>query len=210
MQTDYIIVGGGSAGCVLANRLSENPNVHVTLVEAGGEDWNPLIHIPAGYIKTMVDPKVNWMFDTAPDARTADRKIAMPRGKVLGGSSAINAMLYVRGQAEDYDAWAARGNAGWSYLDVLPYFKKSENCQIASLQEPGDMQFVYNHSQLHDRTGFLDWPDPKERRHLMRLWLSMEGDRPLPDCYKERYGSIEVGNRGGIITKETKLHAPLD
>jgi len=76
--------------------------------------------------------------------------------------------------------------------------------------EPGDMQFVYNHSQLHDRTGFLDWPDPKERRHLMRLWLSMEGDRPLPDCYKERYGSIEVGNRGGIITKETKLHAPLD
>ncbi|MDA9566602.1 GMC family oxidoreductase N-terminal domain-containing protein [Planktomarina temperata] len=141
MQTDYIIVGGGSAGCVLANRLSENPNVHVTLVEAGGEDWNPLIHIPAGYIKTMVNPKVNWMFDTAPDARTADRKIAMPRGKVLGGSSAINAMLYVRGQAEDYDAWAARGNAGWSYLEVLPYFKKSENCQIASLQEPKDMQF---------------------------------------------------------------------
>ena len=118
MQTDYIIVGGVSAGCVLANRLSENPNVQVTLVEAGGEDWNPLIHIPAGYIKTMVNPKVNWMFDTAPDARTADRKIAMPRGKVLGGSSAINAMLYVRGQAEDYDAWAARGNAGWSYLDV--------------------------------------------------------------------------------------------
>ena len=141
MQTDYIIVGGGSAGCVLANRLSENPNVHVTLIEAGGEDWNPLIHIPAGYIKTMVNPKVNWMFDTAPDARTADRKIAMPRGKVLGGSSAINAMLYVRGQAEDYDAWAARGNAGWSYLDVLPYFKKSENCQIASFQEPKDMQF---------------------------------------------------------------------
>jgi hypothetical protein len=76
--------------------------------------------------------------------------------------------------------------------------------------EPGDMQFVYNHSQLHDRTGFLDWPDPAERRHLMRLWLSMEGDRPLPDCYKERYGSIEVGNRGGIITKETKLQVPLD
>ena len=141
MQTDYIIVGGGSAGCVLANRLSENPNVHVTLIEAGGEDWNPLIHIPAGYIKTMVNPKVNWMFDTAPDARTADRKIAMPRGKVLGGSSAINTKLVVSSQSEDYDAWAARGNAGWSYLDVLPYFKKSENCQIASLQEPGDMQF---------------------------------------------------------------------
>ncbi|WP_209279366.1 TauD/TfdA family dioxygenase [Parasedimentitalea huanghaiensis] len=76
--------------------------------------------------------------------------------------------------------------------------------------EPGDMQFVYNHSQLHDRTGFLDWPDPSKRRHLMRLWLSIDGDRPLPDCFKERYGSIEIGNRGGIITKETKLHAPLD
>lgn len=76
--------------------------------------------------------------------------------------------------------------------------------------EPGDMQFVYNHSQLHDRTGFLDWPDPAKRRHLMRLWLSIDGDRPLPECFKERYGSIEIGNRGGIITKETKLHAPLD
>jgi len=76
--------------------------------------------------------------------------------------------------------------------------------------EPGDMQFVYNHSQLHDRTGFLDWPDPTKRRHLMRLWLSLDGDRPLPECFKQRYGSIEIGNRGGIITKETKLHAPLD
>ena len=76
--------------------------------------------------------------------------------------------------------------------------------------QPGDMQFVYNHSQLHDRTGFLDWPDPSQRRHLMRLWLSIEGDRHLPECFKERYGSIEVGNRGGIITKHTKLHAPID
>lgn len=75
---------------------------------------------------------------------------------------------------------------------------------------PGDMQFVYNHSQLHDRTGFLDWPDPTQRRHLLRLWLSIDGDRPLPECFKERYGSIEVGNRGGIITQETNLHAPID
>tara|TARA_B100000780_G_scaffold23380_1_gene14929 strand:- start:173 stop:1240 length:1068 start_codon:yes stop_codon:yes gene_type:complete len=76
--------------------------------------------------------------------------------------------------------------------------------------QPGDLQFVYNHSQLHDRTGFLDWPDPRQRRHLMRLWLSLEGDRPLPGSFKERYGTIEVGNRGGIITKHTKLHAPID
>ena len=76
--------------------------------------------------------------------------------------------------------------------------------------QPGDMQFVYNHAQLHDRTGFTDWPDPKDRRHLFRLWLSIEGDRPLPECFTQRYGSIEVGNRGGIITSETRLHAPLD
>lgn len=76
--------------------------------------------------------------------------------------------------------------------------------------QPGDMQFVYNHSQLHDRTGFVDWPEPGKRRHLLRLWLSMAGDRPLPECFKQRYGSIEIGNRGGIVTKETRLHAPLD
>ncbi|MFT5896492.1 MAG: hypothetical protein ACI8VW_003375, partial [bacterium] len=76
--------------------------------------------------------------------------------------------------------------------------------------EPGDMQFVYNHSQLHDRTGFTDWPDKSKRRHLLRLWLTIEGDRPLPDSFKQRYGSIEIGNRGGIVTSATKLHAPLD
>ncbi len=76
--------------------------------------------------------------------------------------------------------------------------------------EVGDLQFVYNHSQLHDRTGFTDWPDPKDRRHLFRLWLSMEGDRALPECFKQRYGSIDIGDRGGIITEETELHIPLD
>lgn len=135
MSTDYIIVGGGSAGCVLANRLSEDPKVSVTLVEAGGEDWNPFIHIPAGYIKTMVNPAMNWMFTSEPDPRTGNRAIALPRGKVLGGSSAINAMLYVRGQAQDYDIWAQKGNAGWSYSDVLPYFRKSEGCQIDGLSD---------------------------------------------------------------------------
>lgn len=133
MRTDYIIIGGGSAGCVLANRISEDPQVNVTLLEAGGEDWNPLIHIPAGYIKTMVNPAMNWMFTTEPDPRTGSREIAVPRGKVLGGSSAINAMLYVRGQSQDYDIWEEKGNKGWSYTDVLPYFQKSENCQIEAL-----------------------------------------------------------------------------
>ena len=129
---DYIIIGGGSAGCVLAARLSADPDCHVLLLEAGGEDINPLIHIPAGYIKTMVNPAMNWMFETEPEDSSGNRRIAIPRGKVLGGSSAINAMLYVRGQAADYDGWAQRGNLGWSYDDVLPYFRKAENCEQLS------------------------------------------------------------------------------
>ncbi|MGU9961853.1 MAG: GMC family oxidoreductase [Candidatus Puniceispirillales bacterium WSBS_2018_MAG_OTU23] len=129
MKPDYIIIGGGSAGCVLANRLSANPKVDVLLLEAGGEDRNPLIHIPAGYIKTMVNPSINWMFESQPDAASDNRVIAFPRGKVLGGSSAINAMLYVRGQSHDYDNWAQQGNKGWSFQDVLPYFRKAEHCQ---------------------------------------------------------------------------------
>lgn len=95
-------------------------------------------------------------------------------------------------------------------LDMFDALADDPELNFAMDLQPGDMQFVYNHSQLHDRTGFLDWPDPKERRHLLRLWLSLEGDRELPECFKERYGSIEVGNRGGIITRETRLHAPLD
>lgn len=129
IHPDYIIIGGGSAGCVLAARLSADPNCHVVLLEAGGEDFNPLIHIPAGYIKTMVNPAMNWMFETEPENSSGNRRIAIPRGKVLGGSSAINAMLYVRGQAADYDGWAQRGNLGWSFDDVLPYFRKAENCE---------------------------------------------------------------------------------
>ena len=95
-------------------------------------------------------------------------------------------------------------------LDMFDELANDPELCFGMQLEPGDMQFVYNHSQLHDRTGFLDWPDPDHRRHLMRLWLSIQGDRPLPDSFKERYGSIEIGNRGGIITEETKLHAPLD
>ena len=140
MTTDYIIVGAGSAGCVLANRLSADPKTSVTLIEAGGEDWNPLIHIPAGYIKTMVNPAMNWMFKSKPEPRTGNRAIALPRGKVLGGSSAINAMLYVRGQAEDYDQWG-KENKGWGYSDVLPYFKKSEDCQIEGLAGNDDTSY---------------------------------------------------------------------
>jgi len=134
-KADYIIIGAGSAGCVLANRLTEDPKVSVILIEAGGEDRNPLIHIPAGYIKTMVNPAINWMFESEPEANTAMRPIAFPRGKVMGGSSAINAMLYVRGQSHDYDGWAQRGNRGWSYQEVLPYFRRAEHCEALESED---------------------------------------------------------------------------
>lgn len=123
---DYIIIGAGSAGCVLANRLSENPNTSVCLIEAGPPDSSPWIHLPIGYGKTMWDPKVNWKFHTEPDPGMNGRKIYWPRGKCLGGSSSINGLIFIRGQKEDYDHWASLGNSGWSWDEVLPYFKKAE------------------------------------------------------------------------------------
>jgi choline dehydrogenase len=127
IEADYIVVGAGSAGCVVAGRLSEDASCRVVLLEAGGEDRNMWIHIPLGYGKTITDGRVNWLYETEPDPGVNGRKIFWPRGKVLGGSSSINGLLYVRGQAEDFDHWRQLGNVGWSYEDVLPYFKRSEN-----------------------------------------------------------------------------------
>ena len=123
---DYIIVGAGSAGCVLANRLSEDPSVTVCILEAGPSDWNPFIHIPAGFIKTFYDSSINWCYSMEPSEWTGGRRIYAPRGKTLGGSSSINGHVYNRGQRLDYDTWAQKGNRGWAYADVLPYFRRME------------------------------------------------------------------------------------
>ena len=126
-EFDYIIVGAGSAGCVLANRLSQDSRNSVLLLEAGGSDRSPMIQVPLGYGLTFAHPKYNWMYNTEPDPALANRSAYWPRGKVLGGSSSINAMVYVRGQAGDFNDWRDAGNAGWGWDDVLPYFKKSED-----------------------------------------------------------------------------------
>jgi hypothetical protein len=127
VEADFVVVGAGSAGCAVAARLSEDTATRVVLLEAGGEDKNRWIHIPLGFGKTFADPSVNWCYQTEPDPGAADRRVFWPRGKVLGGSSSINGMVYIRGQAEDFDHWRQLGNTGWSFEDVLPYFRRSEH-----------------------------------------------------------------------------------
>jgi choline dehydrogenase len=129
MEYDYIIVGAGSAGCVMANRLSADPKSRVLLLEAGPKDSNFWIHVPLGFGKNITNPDVNWCLESEPETYNFGKKYFLPRGKVLGGSSSINGMVYVRGQVQDFDTWAQMGCRGWSYDEVLPYFRKSEDNQ---------------------------------------------------------------------------------
>jgi choline dehydrogenase len=127
VDVDYVVVGAGSAGCVVAARLSENARTKVLLLEAGARDTNPWIHIPLGFGRIFADPRVNWCYETEAEPSANHRRVFWPRGKVLGGSSSINGMVYVRGQPEDFDHWRQLGNRGWSFEDVLPYFKRAEH-----------------------------------------------------------------------------------
>ena len=154
METfDYVIVGAGSAGSVLANRLSEDGSASVLVLEAGPSDWHPFIHIPAGFIKTFHDPRVNWLYSMEPSEWTGGRRILAPRGKTLGGSSAINGHIYNRGQRMDFDTWAQMGNRGWGYADVLPYFRRME-------RRLGDSDPTYRGRDGALTVSDLDWRHP--------------------------------------------------
>ena len=152
-QVDFIVVGAGAAGCLLANRLSADPAISVCLIEAGPPDRNPYIHIPAGFIKVGHDPAYTWDFQTEPSTQTLGRRVITRMGRTLGGSSSINGFNYTRGIASDYDAWSALGNTGWSYADVLPYFKKTE-------QRLGEHDTYYRGSQGLLPITDCDWRHP--------------------------------------------------
>ncbi len=191
MRFDFIIVGAGSAGCALANRLSADGRYTVALLEAGPRDSNPWIHIPVGYFRTMGNPKTDWRYRTEADAGIADRSIAWPRGRVLGGSSSINGLLYVRGQPQDYDGWAQLGCTGWSWDDVLPYFKRSE-----SWKGP-------NGTELRGVDGPLSVQESRLKREIVDHWIEAAvaaGYRRAEDyngCDQEGVGYFQLTMTGG-------------
>ena len=166
-EFDYVIVGAGSAGCVLANRLSASGRHSVLLLEAGPKDTNLWIHVPLGYGKLFKDKTVNWMYQTEPEPGLNGRSIFQPRGKVLGGSSSINGLVYIRGQREDFERWRQRGNAGWGYDDVLPYFRKAEDQQRGA-------------DEFHGTGGPLTVSNPRQSDPLCEAFIRGAGETGIP------------------------------
>lgn len=187
---DFIIVGAGSAGCVLANRLSANPQHRVLLLEAGPRDWHPFIHMPAGISKLVGSKGVNWNYNTEPEPNLDGRRLWWPRGKVLGGSSSINAMCYIRGHRRDYDDWAAAGNPGWGFDDLLPMFKRSEN------NERGADAF-------HGSGGHLNVADLRYTNPLSAVFLNAAAEAGYPrnpdfnGATLEGFGQYQVTQKNG-------------
>lgn len=177
---DFVIAGAGSAGCVLANRLTANGRYTVLLLEAGPQDWNPWIHVPVGYFKTMHNPGTDWCYKTEPCDGLNGRSIDWPRGRVLGGSSSINGLIYIRGQREDFDHWRQLGNAGWSYEDVLPYFKRSEG-----YEKGGD--------DIHGGDGPLGVSDARARLELCDHFIASAENIGIP-----RTSDFNRGDQTGV------------
>jgi choline dehydrogenase len=219
---DYIIVGAGTAGCVLANRLSADPQVSVLVVEAGGMDDYAWIHIPVGYLYCIDNPRTDWRFRTASEAGLNGRSLIYPRGKVVGGSSSINGMIYMRGQRHDYDGWAAAGNPGWGWDEVLPLFMKSENHwslddKLVRRASPDDADGVDERRRFHGHGG--EWRVEKQRLHwnLLDAFRDAAGQAGIPriDDFNRGdntgCGYFEVNQKRGIRWNASKafLHPLL-
>lgn len=196
-EFDYVIVGAGTAGCVLANRLSANPNATVVLLEAGGKDDYFWIDIPVGYLYTIGNPRTDWCYETEPDDGLNGRSIGYARGKVLGGCSSINAMIYMRGQQDDYDHWAELGNRGWSWRDVLPVFKRSENYQ-------------HGEDDFHGATGELCVEERRVNWEILDAWRDAAQACGIPKIKEfnrgDNFGNayFQMNQRRGVRWSATK------